>query len=176
MKLLVFLGNSGEKYEKTRHNAGFLAGDFLQKKWDFPIFSSDKKFFGKLTRKGDLLFLKPETFMNLSGKSVRAVADFYKISPENILLIFDDKDLPLGEIRFREKGSSGGHNGLKDIFRMFSSEEFARVKIGVSNEKMSFFENTADFVLSHFSAEEQEILGKTIFPIVAEKIKIWTEQ
>lgn len=176
MKLLIFLGNPGGKYEHTHHNAGFLAGDFLREKWNFPVFTEERKFFGKLSRKNDLFFLKPETFMNLSGKSARAIADFFKISPENILLIFDDKDLPFGEVRFRERGSAGGHNGVSDILRVFSTEEIARVKIGVANEKMSFFAETADFVLSRFSAEELEKLEKNVFPIVGEKVESWIKK
>ena len=176
MRLFVFLGNPGKKYEKTRHNAGFLAADFLRQKFDFPEFQNEKKFFGEISKSGKNLFLKPKTFMNLSGKSARAVADFFKISPENIFLIFDDKDLKFGEIRFREKGSSGGHNGLKNIFEVFGTPNFPRIKIGISNEKRPFFADTADFVLSRFSAAELSDLEKKIFPKVAEKISNFLEK
>ncbi|MEI7511643.1 MAG: aminoacyl-tRNA hydrolase [Candidatus Peregrinibacteria bacterium] len=201
MRLLVFLGNPGKKYEHTRHNAGFLLGDFLQKKWGFSTWKEEKKFFGQvcegyitgghdpmlggvrgrvtaghdplLREKGNekILFLKPQTFMNLSGQSVQAIASFYKITPEEILILVDDKDLPFGTLRYREKGSSGGHNGLKDIFRALGTEDIARIKIGVFSSIKERFENTADFVLAPFLESEQNALETEIFPEVEKKME-----
>ncbi len=110
-----------------------------------------------------VLFLKPTTFMNLAGQSVQKICAFYNIPSSHILLIADDKDLPFGVVRYREKGSSGGHNGLKDIFRVLGTENIARIKIGVHTDFSERFENTADFVLSSFTEMEMESLEKEIF-------------
>jgi len=180
MKLFLCLGNIGEKYEKTRHNVGFLLADFLQKKWGFSSFREEKKFFGALSegeKRGEkILLVKPNTFMNRSGQCAQAVAHFYKIPLEDILLLFDDKDQDFENIRFREKGSSGGHNGLKDIFQKLGTEEIPRIKMGVANEKMPHFQSTADFVLSNFSKEEQNSLASDVFPRVEEKINVFLSQ
>ena len=179
MKLFCFLGNIGTKYEKTRHNAGFLFGDWLQKKWGGNEWKHEKKFFGEISTvetlhatslQEKIIFLKPSTFMNLSGKSLLAVMNFYKISSDDICIFYDDKDLQFEKIRFRKKGSAGGHNGIKDIIRVLGTQEFDRIKIGVDNEKRKFFDNTADFVLANFTKEEQKILQEKIFEEVEEKI------
>ena len=170
MKLLCFLGNIGDKYENTRHNAGFLCADFFQKERGFSSWKEEKKFFGSIAEgilNGEkVLFLKPHTFMNLSGKSVQACMQFYKIERRDICIIYDDKDLPFGKIRYREKGSSGGQNGIKDIIRVLGSEKFDRIKIGIGNDKQAFFKDTADFVLSKFSSDERVELDQEIFPEV----------
>lgn len=178
MKLIVFLGNPGVRYEKNRHNAGWLFADYLAKKWDFPDFESEKKFNGSCAVKGlgsaKLLLLKPETFMNLSGEAVYPVMNFFKIPVENLLVVYDDKDILLGEVRFREKGSSGGHNGIADIIRVLGTETIERVKIGVDAPLRS--EQgipTKDFVLSDFSANEMETLRATVFPEAENKISTW---
>lgn len=167
MKLICFLRNIGNEYEKTRHNAGFLCGDFLQKKLNFSAWKFEKKFFGAIST-GHIdgekyIFLKPHTFMNLSGKSLLAVMQFYKIDIVDICIIYDDKDIILGKIRKREKGSSGGQNGIKDIIRVLGTQEFKRIKIGVGNEKQAYFNNAADFVLSSFSQTELKELNDNIF-------------
>ncbi|MCD5382835.1 aminoacyl-tRNA hydrolase, partial [Candidatus Gracilibacteria bacterium] len=113
MKILVGLGNPGKKYENTRHNVGFSFLDFFAKKNNFGDFKDEKKFFGEISEGNiggeKVILLKPQTFMNLSGKSVQAILNFYKIDFEDFFVIYDDKDLDFGKIRFREKGSSGGH-------------------------------------------------------------------
>ena len=154
MKLIVGLGNFGEKYAKTRHNLGFMAVDFLAKNstWSF-----DKKFFGQVAT-GEVdgektIFLKPETYMNLSGKSVLAVAQFYKIPAKKIYIFSDDLDLSFGVSRWRAKGGAGGHNGLKSIISVLGTEEFPRMKFGISNEMRAKMP-TENFVLTRFSAEE----------------------
>jgi len=178
MKLLIFLGNPGKKYEKNRHNAGWMCADFLQKKWGFPAFSEDKKFFGDVSsgsKNGEkIVFLKPTTFMNLSGKSALAVAQFYKIPVEDVLVIFDDKDQEFGNIRFREKGSDGGHNGIKDILRVFGTEDVNRIKIGVDSALRTDHDiSTSDFVLANFTEDEYSALHQDLFSVVEEKVEEW---
>jgi len=157
MKLIVGLGNYPEKYARTRHNFGFLAVDFLAQKLGFNHWEHTKKLFGRVAGghlgSEKVLFLRPETYMNLSGKSVAAAANFYKIPPENVIVLFDDVDLSFGEIRFREKGGSGGHNGSKSIISSLGTEEFIRLKFGISNQ---YRENIATdaFVLQKFTPEE----------------------
>lgn len=178
MKLLIFLGNPGKKYEKTRHNAGWIVADIFRDTQNLSPFTLEKKFFGEISTgiiAGEkAILLKPDTFMNLSGKALLAVAQFYKISPEDVLLIYDDKDQELGKVRFREKGSAGGHNGVKDCIRVFGSENIARIKIGVDTPiRTEHNMNTADFVLSNFSKEELKNLKKDIYEEVEEKILEW---
>lgn len=148
MKLIVGLGNPGKEYEKTRHNIGFMLIDELKK--DFTLENSTK-FKGELYKKASLLLLKPHTYMNLSGQSVKAVADFYK--PERIIVIHDDIALNFGALRFKIGGSSGGHNGLKSIDSLIGVD-YERMRMGVG--KPTF--NTVDFVLGRFSKEEEEAL------------------
>lgn len=165
MKLIVGLGNPGSKYDGTRHNIGFDVVDILVKELKAPSFR--EKFQGLLTEityEGEkILFLKPQTYMNLSGDSINAVAKFYKISNDDILIIYDDMDTPLGKIRFRPKGSSGGHNGIKSIIAHFG-EQFPRVKFGIGKPTLpSQIEgNIIDFVLSRFTKEEDEKLNEGV--------------
>ncbi len=157
MKLLVGLGNYPAKYDKTRHNVGFLAVEHIAKKHECEPFKSDKKFFGQVSvgQVGNekVVLLKPETYINLSGKSVQAVAHFYKIKPEDIVLFFDDADLEFGTVRFRLEGSAGGHNGVKSVIESLGTKSFPRIKMGIANsekEKMP----TEAFVLQKFSGKE----------------------
>lgn len=134
MKCIVGLGNPGKEYENTRHNAGFLAIDFLREELNFPEFEASKHF-GVLSEgivQGERVFLlKPSAYMNLSGKSVSSLIGFYKLNPENILIVCDDIDQDFGKIRYREKGSSGGQNGIKSIIESLGTENFQRIKIGI---------------------------------------------
>lgn len=163
MILLVGLGNYPPKYDKTRHNFGFLALDYLAKKFDFPNFKLEKKFFGRVSMgfiKGQkIILLKPETLMNLSGKSVISLKQFYRISDENLFVFSDDLDIDFGKTRFKEKGSSGGQKGIQDIINCIGSANFARVKFGITNKKKEKMP-VENFVLSSFSKEELEILPK----------------
>ena len=157
--LIVGLGNPGTKYEFTRHNAGFLCVDLFAEKNSFKI---DRiKFKGTLSDvriKGRrCLFLKPQTFMNLSGESVREVASFYKIPPEKIIVIFDDVSLDVGKMRIRRKGSDGGHNGIKSIIYHLGSDNFPRIKIGVGKKPHPDYD-LADWVLKAFSKDELKVL------------------
>lgn len=154
MKLIVGLGNPGSKYEKTRHNIGFEVINSLQK--DLGITNEKEKFQGLISEKNidgeKVLFLKPQTFMNLSGNSIIEVINFYKLNPKtDLVVIYDDMDLPVGKLRVKEKGSSGGHNGIKSIISHLG-DEFLRIKCGIGKPK----DNTIDFVLGQFSKSEQE--------------------
>lgn len=153
--LIVGLGNPGSKYAFTRHNAGFLCLELLAEQQNVQL--SRIKFKGVLgeARLGGhrCLLLKPQTFMNNSGESVREAAAFYKIPPERILVIFDDVSLPCGRLRIRRKGSDGGHNGIKSIIYHLGSDAFPRIKLGVG-EKPNPEWDLADWVLSPFRKEE----------------------
>ena len=147
--LLVFLGNPGPKYECTRHNAGFMAADALAKKLGVSI---NRARFKALTAPAEIigekvLLMKPQTYMNLSGEAVGEAARFYKILPENVIVVSDEVSLPLGKLRVRMKGSAGGHNGLKSIIASLGSDNFPRVRIGVGAPPHPDYD-MADWVLS----------------------------
>lgn len=158
--LVVGLGNPGSKYDGTRHNAGFRALEHYCAKSGQKI---DKMKFKSLIGEGPfggarVLFLKPQTFMNLSGEAVRDAAAFYKIDPSHIIVLSDDISLPVGRIRVRAKGSAGGQNGLKNIIYHLNSDQFPRVKIGVGAKPHPDYD-LADWVLSRFTADEQESIN-----------------
>jgi len=170
MHLIIGLGNPGTKYTNTRHNIGFDIVDFLAAADTAPkksgLFSRNKSNFKSKHRALILehkiggkrvILAKPQTFMNLSGESVAALAKFYKIENKNIIVIYDDIDLPLGKLRLRPGGGAGGHNGIKSIIAHIG-EDFSRVRIGIGAEKHAEFD-TADFVLSKFSKSELDILA-----------------
>jgi peptidyl-tRNA hydrolase, PTH1 family len=161
MKLVVGLGNPGEKYKNTRHNIGFEVLDELSKR---TAGSKMAKFEGQLmqTTLGSeaALLLWPLTMMNLSGRSVGAVSKFYKIEPSDILVVCDDLALPLGKLRFRGKGSAGGQKGLADILRILGSEELARLRIGIDATPEGW--DTADYVLSRFKKDEALIVDNAV--------------
>ncbi len=153
--LIVGLGNPGKKYELTRHNAGFLFADLLADKNGVSI---SKIQFKSVTASIELgghkcLLMKPQTFMNNSGEAVKQAAAFYKIPPENIIVVFDDISLPCGKLRIRRKGSAGGHNGIKSIIYLMNSDNFPRVKLGVGEKPHPDYE-LADWVLSSFKKDE----------------------
>ena len=161
MKLIVGLGNPGKEYEGTRHNIGFSFVDYYLK--NKGVTNSWKEKMSGLLLSVEIfgekvIFLKPQTFMNLSGDSIRKVIDFYKIDIDNILVIQDDLDLELGKIKLKEKSSSGGHNGIKDIEQKLGTNSFKRLKVGISNDKTR---DTKDYVLGRFSKEDKEILEKS---------------
>ena len=164
--IIVGLGNPGEKYTFTRHNAGFLAIDYLCQKYGFKC---DRLKFKSLCGEVNIngvraLVLKPQTFMNASGEAILEASQFYKIAPENIIVISDDASFEPGKLRIRKSGSAGGHNGLKNIIENLSSDKFPRIKIGVG-QKPSPEYDIADWVLSRFPKEaEPHLFG--IFEIV----------
>lgn len=154
MKLIVGLGNPGPRYEETRHNVGFMVIDQLSRKWDIPL--SKQKFsglYGMGTVGGEkVLLLKPLTYMNLSGEAIRPLMDFYKLNNEDIIVIYDDLDLPAGKIRLRQKGSAGGHNGMKSTIQHLGTQAFNRIRIGIDRPTGGMA--VPDYVLSRFSDEE----------------------
>ena len=174
---IIGLGNPGKKYSKSRHNIGFLVLEDLSKKHNSSFLLRDKlksylsEF--KINDSTFRLFL-PNTFMNNSGEAVRAIVDWYKINLDQIFIIVDDKDLPLGKIRFRKKGSSGGHNGLKSIIEKLQTHEFNRIRIGIgsppSTKGTNNF-NTISHVLGNISEEEKSIFDK-LFVRVIESLEL----
>ena len=154
MILLVGLGNIGSVYENTRHNIGFKVIDKLRNDFN-PRDISKNTFYGKLYRNSDTFFLKPSTFMNLSGKSAQAVKHFFKIDLEDIIVIHDDIDLPFGALRFKKGGGSGGHNGLKSLDNDIG-KEYLRIRVGVG--KPEYKSQVVDFVLNDFTQEEAKKL------------------
>ena len=160
--LVVGLGNPGSQYEATRHNVGFRAVDALAKEAGVKI---DRAKFQALTAQATVggvrvLLMKPQTYMNLSGVAVKQAADFYKVPPERVLVLFDDIDLDVGRLRIRRNGSAGGHNGIKSIISSLGSQEFPRIKIGVGAKPHP--DDLADWVLSRFTLAEQKLLDPAI--------------
>lgn len=171
--LLVGLGNPGKKYEHTRHNMGFDAIDLFADSLGIDI---DKEGFRGLYIKckykdKDLILLKPQTFMNNSGFSVSDVVNYFKIDKQNLLVIYDDMDFEPGIIRLKERGSAGGHNGMKSIIEQLGTDEFKRLRIGIGRSKY----NEIDHVLSKPSKEEQELIDKA-FKRVVEAIKVYLSE
>lgn len=161
MKLIVGLGNPGKEYSKTRHNIGFVIVDEIAK--SLGVLSYQEKFQGlvaKTNYKGEsVILLKPQTYMNLSGDSVRKVVEFYKMDLEDVLIIFDDLDLPVAKLRLREKGSSGGHNGLKSIQQNLKTSEYRRIKFGIDKDPVIA---TKDYVLGKFKKENLELVANQV--------------
>ena len=156
MYIIAGLGNPTKQYEGTRHNAGFRVIDRIAA--DYRI-SVDSKKFKALCGSGyiegqKVLLLKPQTYMNLSGESIREAADFYKVEPEQIIIIFDDISLDVGQLRIRAKGSAGGHNGIKSIIAHLGSQDFQRIKVGVGEKPSGW--DLADYVLGKFGSEDLE--------------------
>ena len=169
---IIGLGNPGKKYSNSRHNIGYLLIQNFSKKYNSNFLTKDKlksscsEF--KINNSSYRLFL-PNTFMNNSGDAVRAIIDWYKINLDQIFIIVDDKDLPLGKIRFRKKGSSGGHNGLKSIIEKLQTENFNRIRIGIGSPpsikgKDNF--NTISHVLGNISTEEKSVLDKVYIRVI----------
>ena len=160
MFLIVGLGNPGREYENTRHNIGFAAIDIIAEKYNIDV--NRTKFKGEygegFINGNKVILLKPYTFMNLSGESVREAIDFYKLTEEEVLIIYDDISLEVGRLRIREKGSAGGHNGLKSIINHMGTDVFTRIKIGVGAPKGDL----VNHVLGKFSKEEVNILKQTL--------------
>lgn len=176
ISLIVGLGNPGTEYERTRHNIGFMAADALASDWSISL-GKEKRFYGifgegrifsTFGHSGKIRLLKPTTYMNLSGQAVRACADWFKCSPANILVIYDDMDLPLGKLRLRPSGSAGGHNGMKSIISHLGTQNFPRLRLGIgrggsnNNDNQAIAtkanQNVTNFVLSGFTDAENKVL------------------
>lgn len=174
MKLVVGLGNPGREYENTRHNIGFQTIDKYANKLGVSI--TKAKFdglYGEILINGEkVILLKPQSYINLSGEVIRSFVDFYKISIDDILIIHDDLDLAVGTYKLKQKGSSGGHNGLKNIELHLGTQEYKRIKIGISNNKNI---DTKDYVLGKLSKEETEKLDEvknTVLEILDDYFKV----
>lgn len=182
-QLIVGLGNPGEKYNNTRHNIGFDAVDALSKRWMTSL-SENKKFKGEFGEvmvprlsQYKLRLLKPQTFMNLSGQSIRAVIDWYKIPPEAVLLIYDDMDLPTGRLRLRLSGSAGGHNGVKSTISHLGTQDFPRLRIGIGAPRLpgGGRDSTVSHVLGKFSVAEQKVMDE-VLQLTLEAIELGLRQ
>jgi PTH1 family peptidyl-tRNA hydrolase len=179
ISLIVGLGNPGAEYERTRHNIGFMAIDRLATSWSISL-GKEKRFYGifgegrlssRLASSGKIRLLKPTTYMNVSGQSVRACADWFKGNPANILVIYDDMDLPLGKLRLRPSGSAGGHNGMKSIISHLGTQNFPRLRLGIGrggklhgDEAIASKanQNVTNHVLGGFSSTETKILSEIL--------------
>lgn len=157
--IIAGLGNPGAKYEFTRHNIGFMFVDYWANKESKKISKLKyKSLISEVTISGHkCLIMKPQTYMNNSGEAIREAADFYKIPPEKVIVIYDDISFDVGKIRIRRKGSAGGHNGIKSIIQHLGSDNFPRIKIGAGKKPENGFDQV-DWVLSHFSKDELETL------------------
>lgn len=171
MKIIVGLGNPGDEYKFTRHNAGFIMIDkFAEQngmefnKNKFKSLVAEKNINGE-----KVILLKPQTYMNLSGEAVKEAMSFYKLDVEDLVIIYDDIDLPIGKVRYREKGSSGTHNGMRNIMLHVKDEHIKRIKIGICGDR-NRNQSLADYVLQSFTKDEKEIL-ENIYPEVLEKIE-----
>lgn len=173
MIVIVGLGNPGKQYEYTRHNIGFNIVDALADKYNISINKNKHKALigeGKIGSQ-KVLFVKPLTYMNLSGESIREIVDFYKILPEDLIVVYDDISLPLGNLRIRVKGSAGGHNGIKSLIQHLKTEQFPRLKVGIGGPRPH--QNLADFVLERFSKEEQTILNTAVIDKSVSALETW---
>ncbi len=176
MYVIAGLGNPGSRYEKTRHNVGFQVIDRLSAKYHIEM--SMKKHLalcGTGAIEGvKVMLLKPQTFMNQSGESIREALDFYKVEPQDgFLVIYDDVSLNPGQLRLRKKGSAGGHNGVKNIIQHLGTQEFDRIRVGVGEKPEGY--DLVDYVLGHFSGEEEKIMGEAFDRAAAAAAEILTE-
>lgn len=162
MKIIVGLGNPGKPYENTRHNIGFDVIDALAKKWDAPLTNS--KFNGIYATvhrpEGKVLIVKPLTYMNLSGECIGPLMDYFDIDVEDLIVIYDDLDLETGKLRLRQKGSAGGHNGIKSLIHHLGTQEFNRIRVGVNRPPAGM--KVADYVLSKFTKEDEGVISDAI--------------
>ena len=161
MKLLIGLGNYPPKYHGTRHNFGWLAVDYLREKYECSPWKFEKRYaaetsYGQIGRH-KVVLCKPHTFMNLSGQSLQALRHFYKIKPANIIILSDDLDQEFGKTKYKTKGSDGGQKGIRDIIKVLGTNEFSRLKFGISNQHRDKYD-TSDFVTGKFTAQERESL------------------
>ncbi|MDO4283346.1 MAG: aminoacyl-tRNA hydrolase [Clostridia bacterium] len=171
MKIVVGLGNPDEKYSKTRHNTGWMFLDYLSEKYDFEI---QKKTLNSLIAEVNInnekvVFVKPLTYMNLSGNAVQKVKNWYKVENKDILVVFDDIDIPFGDVRYKLNGSGGTHNGMKNIVQMLNAKDFPRIKIGIGGMKHEK-QDLVDFVLQKYTKRELNELESKIFVDAEEKL------
>ncbi len=171
MKLVVGLGNPGKEYEKTRHNVGFRVIELLARRWSIEI---RRRKFASLSGDGRIrdektLLLEPQTYMNRSGRAIQEAMAFHKLPLEELLVVTDDMALPLGRLRIRMKGSAGGHNGLSDIIRLLGTVEFARLRIGIGEQRGA---RMVGHVLGAFAPEEEEVVDRVV-ALAADAVERW---
>jgi peptidyl-tRNA hydrolase, PTH1 family len=170
MRILVGLGNPGEKYSKTKHNLGFIIIDELANKlgltWQF-----DKHFNAEVCRNGDLILVKPQTYMNDSGVSIAKILNYFKETADNLIIIHDDVDLPFGELRYKQGSGTAGHHGVEDTREKLNTLNFWRVRIGIGRPENGKF-NVEDYVLTDFNREELTRLKTELFDKVTSFLKI----
>jgi len=168
MKLIIGLGNYGSEYERTRHNYGFMVLDEFARKNSFPEFRLAKEHIALVSIDNDVILVKPQTYMNKSGKAVESLASYYKIEPKDIVVIHDDADVRLGEIKIAEEKGAAGHNGVQSIIDELKTNKFRRLRMGIDSEDPSYKEpldrgeGLEGVVLKNFSKEEEIILKNTI--------------
>jgi len=172
LKYIVGLGNPGKNYEKTRHNVGFMVIDELSKRWNLPLNKEKfKGLYGTGTINGEkVILLKPLTYMNLSGESIRPLLDYYDIELEDLIVIYDDLDLPTGKIRLRTKGSAGGHNGIKSTIQYLGTQNFNRLRIGIDRPSNGM--TVTDYVLGVFSEGDRPLIENAI-QLAADACEKW---
>lgn len=175
VKVIIGLGNPGKQYADTRHNVGFMAIDKISEQWNIAV--QQNKFraligegFIESTR---VLLVKPQTYMNLSGESINELVRFYKLDVDDLVVIYDDLDLPVGKLRLREKGSAGGHNGIKSLIAHLGTQEFKRIKIGISRPRPG--QSVSHYVLDPFPATDRPLIQQAIEQ-AAEASSQWTKQ
>ncbi|OLP17571.1 aminoacyl-tRNA hydrolase [Leptolyngbya sp. 'hensonii'] len=181
-QLIVGLGNPGSKYEQTRHNVGFAVIDALARSWQISL-TENRKFQGLFgeglgPQAHKIRLLKPLTFMNASGQSMRAVVDWFKLEPQSVLVIYDDMDLPIGKIRLRLSGSAGGHNGMKSAIAHLGTQNFPRLRVGIGSPKSPVSQAEKDaisHVLGQFSVAESKLLPE-ILRLVEEVLEMSLKQ
>lgn len=161
MKIIAGLGNPGKEYENTKHNVGFLTIDILAEKYDIKV---NKIKFKGLVGEGmigteKVILVKPQTYMNLSGQCIREIVAFYKLDMEDLVVIYDDIDLPMGNLRIRKKGSAGTHNGMRSIIYDLQDDGFPRVRVGIGGERKG---NLANYVISGFSGDDRKLIEEAI--------------
>ncbi len=170
-KLIIGLGNPGEEYKNHRHNIGFIIIDKLAQNLSLKFENNKKKslFTRAKVNNTDLILLKPQTFMNLSGESAIYISKFFNVKTEDIIVIYDDMDIPFGTFRIKKGGSSGGHNGIKSLIAQLQTDDFIRVRVGIG--RPSFGKKVNDYVLSSFSKSERENIDNDLGENVIEAIK-----
>ena len=174
MKLIIGLGNPGIEYQKTRHNAGFLTLDKIVSNFQFPISNFQSKFNAEISQDiiddEKVMLIKPQTFMNNSGQAVKTILDYYKINPEDIIVIHDDLDIPLGEFKISKNKNSGGHKGVQSIIDCLGTKDFTRIRIGIGAESgvqvLTCKIPTEKFVLEKFGGEEMGKIEKVIEGVI----------
>lgn len=175
MKLIIGLGNPGKQYAHTQHNVGFDTIDVLAERWGVEL--NQTKFngiYGTVHRpEGKVILLKPLTYMNLSGESARPLMDYFDIDLEDVIVIYDDLDLEKGKLRLRQKGSAGGHNGIKSLIQHFGTQEFNRIRVGIDRPPAGM--KVPDYVLSRFSKEDQPIMQES-FVKAADACEYWLDK